>query len=222
MRHIEDYLEKLDNLVSIFPYSSPPGTVHASKVVALWDQKFVSDVSTHTVKGSALSTAQSAVAIKILRRYVNLFPAAERADLTQCLETPVYRNELYQTVEAPREVRWAGGSTLLIRTPYNPVIISDLRALSSALDDIIQKVSFKDLKIWRVVLDDTNYKQTMTFIKKHNFAFDDNVLKLFMDIESNIDNPPSIRVVGDTIQVEINNDVLSTLWIEDMEWLRDV
>ena len=222
MKTIEDYLEKLDGLVSIYPYSSPKGSIHPSRIVTGWDQKFVSDVSTHTIKGSPLSTAQANVAIKILRKYVSLFAKAEQTSLLTLLNAPQYRNELKQTVEIPREVRWIGGSTLLIRSPYNPVVITDLKNIRCTLGDIIPKINHRSIRAWKVVLDDANYKEVMNFIKKHNFAFDDDVLRLFMNIESNIAKPASIRLVGDQIEVEINNDVLSTLWLEEMDWLRDV
>lgn len=215
-------MEKLDNLVSVFPWSSPPGTLHPSKVVTSWDQKFISDVSTHTIRGSQLSSAQAAIAIKILRKYVSLFTKAEQPVLMTILNAPQYRKDLYQTVEIQREVRWAGSSTLLLRSQYNPAMINELKSFSSALDDIIPKRNYRGIKVWKVIVDDSNYKEIMNFIKRHNFAFDDDVLRLFLNIESNIEKEPSIRLEGDEIRVEINNDVLATLWLDEMEWLRDV
>lgn len=221
MKTIEDCLEKLDNLQSIFPYSQPPGTIHPSNVISQWDQRFISDVSTHTIRGSALSSAQAALTLKILGKYKSLF-GADSTVVGSLISTPIYRKELYQSMPVEREVRWAGGSTLLFRCQYNAVIMTDLKNIPSALDSIIDRYMLKNIKTWKVVVDDSNYKEIMNFVKKHNFAFDDGVLELFMHINNHIDEDPSITVKDGEIHVSINNDILSTLWIEEMEWLRDV
>lgn len=222
MKTIEDCLEKLDNLQSIFPYNPPPGSIHPTKLISQWDQKFISDVSTHTVRGSPLSSAQAALTLKILNKYTSLFSGNDRTNVESLIKHPIYRRELYQSIAVEREVRWAGGATLLFRCQYNAIVMSDLKYISCALDTIIEKRMIKGMKTWKIVVDDSNYKEIMNFVKKHNFAFDDGVLELFMHINNHVDDEPAIRVVDGEIQVEINNDVLSTLWIEEMEWLRNV
>ncbi len=222
MKYIEDCLEKLDSLQSIFPYNPPPGSIHPTKIISQWDQKFISDVSTHTMRGSPLSSAQAALTIKILGKYTSLFTGNDLTAVKSLLQNPVYRLELYQSMQVEREVRWAGGSTLLFRSQYNAIVMSDLKRIESSLDSIIEKTMIKGLKTWKIIVDDVNYKEIMAFVKRHNFVFDDGVLELFMHINNHIDDEPAIKVVDGEIKVEINNDVLSTLWIEEMEWLRNV
>lgn len=222
MKNIEDCLERLDRLCSIHPYNPPPGYRHPTSQMSEWDYKFVSDVSTHTTNGSALSTKQADTLIKILRNNIQLFDKADRPLVQSIVDNPSYRHPLFQAVNIIREVRWAGGSTVLFRFPYNAAILVDIRSIENAIDDIMNPVMLKDLRAWKVIVDVSNYKHVMNLIQRHNFAFDDETLTFFMNIANNVDKPNVMRVDGDEISVEINNDVMAALWLENMEWLKNV
>lgn len=220
MKNIEDCLEKLSFKVSNVSFNPNPRSVYPH--VTQWDQQFINDVANHTLGGSALSTAQSHIVVKLLSRYINLFDKTDQPIVSAIIQAGTFRTPLYQSTSAPREVRWAGGSTLLFRSQYNPAIQAGLKDIPSALREIIPRHTIPGKKTWKVVVDETNHKQVMEFIKKHSFDFDDNVLTLFMNIQNNLNTPSSIRLENGEIKVDINNDVLSCLWLEEMDWLRNV
>lgn len=219
MKTIEDCLEHLESLITVYPWGKTP-TNHPSNYVSTWDKQFVSDVSTYTIGGSALSTAQAEITVKILNKYVKLFKANEPV-VRGILTAPKYRIEPYQTVEVPKEVRWAGGPVFLFRTSYNKLIQSQIRQLTGELETIAP-VSLRGIRSWRVVVDSHNIKAVMAFIQRHNYKFDDTVLEQFMHMQNNMSNPNRVVLTDDSIQLEINNDVLAALWVEDMENFRDV
>jgi len=220
---IEDFIERLDHLVSAFYFgAAQQPKVHASEVVSMWDKKFVSDVSMHTCSGSSLSTAQADVAMKILKKYPSVFNAQENAAIDIAIRDRSFRKPLHQTVQAPREVRWAGGSVLLFRFSYNAPLIAALKSVTYELPEITPPETLHRYKCWRIVVDQLNHKELMEIISKYGFGFDDAVLHLFMEISNNENKRGNVKVSEDTFDVEINNDVLASLWLTDMEWLRNV
>lgn len=222
MKSIEDCLEKLESYLTPFSFSPSPQAQHAQAVVSEWDQKFIGSVAKHTRTGSPLSTAQAATVVKVIAKYVDLFGDFDIPLVENLIQFPKYRKELHQSVQVKREVRWAGGPNLLFRFSFNQGITDSLRALRSELADLTRALPVKNMKMWRVTLDSTNYKEVMRVIQAHDFSYDDDVLKLFLEIENNLKVPSSISVEGDEIVVSINNDILATEWIAHMEWLRDV
>lgn len=222
MRTIEDCLERLDTILMSYPVVTPPGYVHPTVIVSQWDQKFISDVSTHTRQGSSLSTAQSTVVLKVLQKHVNLFNASHATQVQQLLQTPVYRRPLFESLNFPREVRWAGGGTLLFRFKFNAQITADLRNLNCSLPELSPPQLIHQYKIWKVNVDNANHKEVMNIIKRHNFEFDDEVLEFFMNVTNNLDTPTSYRITDDEIQIDVNNDILTTIWLDEMEWLKYV
>jgi len=222
LRYIEDCLERLDTILMSYPVITPPGYIHPTKIVSPWDQKFISDVSTHTQQGSALSTAQSAIVLKILQKYLGVFNAKHSTEVQQILHSPIYRKPLFESQSFPREVRWAGGGTLLFRFKFNAQISVDLRNLNSSLPELSPPHLVHPYKLWKINVDNSNHKEVMSIIKRHNFEFDDEVLEFFMHVTNNLDNPTSLRITDDEIQVDVNNDILTTIWFDEMEWLKNV
>lgn len=229
--HVEDCLEKLNHILmySFTPSPLASTTMQVSKYgtisvpgIADWDTKFISDVSNHTGQGSPLSTAQAEVCCKLLLKHLAFFDPADAVKVEQAVASQSFRHPLHQTVVVPREVRWVGGSILIFRFQYNAVIVNALKGLDSALCELTRPMPLAGKKAWRIVVDETNYQAVMTLIKSHNFQFDDGVLEFFMNITNKLNDPSSIRVEGDQIRVEINNDVLASLWLDEMEWLQNV
>jgi hypothetical protein len=219
---IEDCLETLDRICSVHPYSPPPGYIHPTSRMQTWDYKFISDVSTHTSKGSALSVKQAETLLKVLSRNIDIFDNADRPVVSAMLATPKYRQELYQSVEIAREVRWAGGSTILFRSAYNTAIVADIRNISNCIEIAMQPILISGVRTWKIIVDSSNYKHIMSLIQKHGFKFDDETLNYFMLMTNHADHPNRIVVNDDTINVEINNEVMASLWLESMEWLTNV
>lgn len=215
MRYVEDFLEHLDYLLMAFPYNPPPGSQHPSDIITTWDQKFISDVTTHTRNGSSLSSAQLAVVLKIFGKYSSLFDQGDQAAVLQQIHTPELRKELYKSVQMRREVRHAGGSILLFRFKYNPAITSAIADLSGAVPSLLPKYLHQS-KLWRVNVDNSNYKRVMKFIKDHNFEFDDDVLSFFMHSDNNLGKLSRVESQGDTISVSIENDIMACVWLEEM------
>lgn len=222
MKTIEACLEKLDQILSIYPVSAPAGYVHPASKITSWDYKFISDVSTHSLRGSALSAKQASTVIKVLQKYVTLFDPADQPTVRALLTDPEYRRPLYESIEIRREVRWAGGATVLFRYPYNNSINADLRTLTNCIDFIMQPRLLSSIKTFKVIVDSSNYKHIMDLIQKHSFQFDDETLQFFMNVTNHADKPNRISVDGDQIKVEVNNDVMLSLWLESNEWLKHV
>lgn len=222
MKSIEDCIETLDSMVAKFSFAPSPASLLAQEVISDWDQKFIASVCSHTRIGSALSSAQGEIAIKILRKYVELFPGSDQPSVERLIATPHYRKPFFKSISVAREVRWTGGTTLLFRFQYNDGLLSQLKILPTEMDELTPKYPIKGQKMWRITVDNSNHKEIMRFIQNHNFGFDDDVLRMFMNIENNLDKKSEIRVVDGEIQVDINNDVMAALWLRDMEWLKNV
>jgi uncharacterized protein (UPF0261 family) len=62
----------------------------------------------------------------------------------------------------------------------------------------------------------------MSIIKRHNFEFDDAVAELFVNIENNLEQTNNVELNQTDIVLNINNDVFASLWLADMEWLKNV
>lgn len=218
MKYVEDFLENLASKL-IYQYT---GTGKRTSTVSIWDAKFVQDVSSHTLGGSALSEAQAEVALKIIQRYTPLFDHKYHSTLASIYQNPTYRNALVRSDKFPREVRWAGGSMLLFRSTYNSAIIDEIKSLVPSLGNVFGPRPVPGMKMWKVFIDTNNYKSIMNFIRKHNFDFDQEVLEQFLLIENEQGRTSKATVQDDNIVLEIKNDMLASVWLSSNKGIFDV
>ena len=149
MKYVEDFLEHLaTRIISTFGSSN-----RKFSTVSNWDTKFVQDVSAHTLNGNPLSEAQAEVTLKIIQRYHSLFDAKYHSVLTGIYTNPTYRLPTVRSDKFPREVRWAGGSTLLFRSTYNSAMIEEIKTLVPSLGMAFGPKPVPGMKMWRVLID---------------------------------------------------------------------
>lgn len=228
MIYVEDFLEHLSDLF----------IANDKLRVSDWDRNFTIDVAAHTRApdpnalhfqvrrqlSPGLTTSQANVVLKLLARHRGLIDKSYQQTLTDLLAKPSYRIPLTTSAEIKREVRWIGGSKILFRFKFNSTIADELKSREIPHElAIFSGVNYNtDFKVWGVSVDNSNVEYIMKFIQRHEFEFDDEILQFFMTISNNIGKPNLIQVESDGFNIEVNNDILASEWLDEMEWLFDV
>lgn len=228
MIYVEDFLEYLADIFA-----------NNDKLrVSDWDRNFITDVANHTKdpdpnqlvfqirrqRSPGLTSSQASVVLKLLQRHKGLIDKSYHETLNKLISAPAYRIPVTETAEIKREVRWIGGSKLLFRFKYNAGIAEDFKNGPIKFElKIFSGVNYnQDFKVWGLCVDNLNYDIIMKLIQKHAFEFDDDVLEFFMNINNNVGKQSQVSLTPDHIAVEINNDILASNWLQEMEWLYDV
>jgi hypothetical protein len=182
------------------------------------------DVAVHVFNGSAISTAQSVIVLKLIDRYKDLLVAdgLQGSAIDQLLIMPQYEKQPYQSVDLPREVRWAGDNKLVFRCKYNQGVVEDIKRLKgkNSFAAVQYPIFLRDHKLWIVDVTGANYEQVMDVIKRHKFAFDDDVAQFFLDIENSKGLRSEIVTDGETIAITVRNDDLLNAWLNTLQSLE--
>jgi hypothetical protein len=217
---VETCLKKLEG-ICLRPVADPSGQIF--EITNVWDRRFLGDVAEHSRNGKAISTAQSAVVLKLIDRYRDhlLCCGLTAGELDQLLAFPRYAIPPYQSTLLPREVRWAGDNKLVFRCKYNAGIIEDIKKLKGENHFLPQFFpTFSKEKLWLVDVNSENYQKVMDVIKRHRFSFDDTVAEFFMNIENSRGQRSDVIVDGDTISVVVKNDSLLNGWLNAIKNLE--
>jgi hypothetical protein len=169
MIYVEDLLRGLGILVAA-------GTITDS-----WRTNFINNVTFHVNSGYGLSTSQSRIILKTAENYVSSVASAlrvKRDDVKYAIDQPSYRKAPYQSTNVPREVRYIGMNKLAFRFKRDPVVTSDLKALSVRQQYVDEKVMWHtEYKIWMVPVTNENLDGIMDVIKRHKFNPDSAVIE---------------------------------------------
>lgn len=204
-------------------YDPPPYYVSVDLNAELskfaWDDRFIIDVTQHTLIGSALSTAQGELAIKILRKKIFEFPEHLQTQVSDLLDTPVYRKAPRVSVEIPRQVRWVGGSYLVFRCKYNPNIINEIKGLKTNRPFHNSVNYIHDRKLWMVEVSSFNVDKVIDIIGRFNFQCDDVVYQVLADASSGKGKPVDFSADEEKITVTVNDDPFWCKYFGIMGWL---
>lgn len=220
MLSIEDCLELLD-VINWDPPADDEGTLLS--ITNTWDRRFISDICYHTRTGKAITTAQGALALKLINRYRIQLAAygVTAAQLDALAHAPQYRLPPHTSVSVPREVRWLGNSVLAFRSKYNNVVTEDIKKLR--VDNPFNPTStvyfHKEDKLWLVEVQSRNVDRVIEVIRRHGFAFDDAVAEFLMEVSNSLEQPSSAEIVDGAIRVHVRNDMFLNEWFNDLHWL---
>jgi len=216
MMTVEELIEKLDELLWSPPYENN----QRLEIKATWDRRFISDVSNYTREGKCLSTSQSHLALKLIKRYKHHLVLSGYLDISidSILNNPTHRLPPYVTSQINREVRYLGDNKLVFRFKYNPPIIESIRNLRDT--NIYTSTTYpdfnKNLKVWTIEVTPNNYDNIITLISSHKFNFDDDVAIYFMNFENSKSKKSSAKIINDKIVVECNNEGLFSEVLNNM------
>ena len=220
MLTVEICLNRLEDIIEF-----PPTSGHiVHEITNTWDQRFIRDVAKHVTNGFAISTSQSAIVLKLIDRYKDHLIAAgvQSSALDQLLVCPQYSKAPYQSVELPREVRWAGDNKLVFRCKYNQGVVEDIKRLKGGNTFLPHQFPIfnREQKLWIVDVNVGNYDRVMDVIKRHRFAFDDAVTEFFFEIENGKDQPSVIEATEQNIVVTVRNDEFFNAWLNTLKALE--
>lgn len=218
MKTVESYLRILEDICQ---NPKPNAAGDELEITNTWDRRFIGDVAEHVANGAAISTAQSAIVLKLIERYRILITDRGHLDseIAQLLLFPQYSKPPYQSDVLPREVRWAGDNKLVFRCKYNQGVIEDIKRLKGTNYFLPRGFPLwhKDTKLWVIDVNSGNHEKVMDVIKRHKFAFDDAVAQFFLDIENGKGQRSDIEVNGDTIEITVRNDDLLNAWVNALQ-----
>jgi hypothetical protein len=217
---VETCLKKLEDICRR-PVADAAGQIF--EISNVWDRRFLSDVAEHSRNQKAISTAQSAVVLKLIDRYKDHLVCCglTTSELDQLLAFPRFAIPPYQSTLLPREVRWAGDNKLVFRCKYNAGIIEDIKKLNG--NNIFSPnyfPTFTKEKLWLVDVNSGNYQKVMDVIKRHRFSFDDTVAEFFMNIENSSGRRSEVIVDDGNITIVVRNNSLLNAWLNSIHNLE--
>ena len=123
-----------------------------------------------------------------------------------------------------REVRWAGDDILIFRLKKNPGIVEDIRRACGNNYFVSENYPrfIKRYSVWMVKVNQDNLDLVMGLIKRHNFDFDDNVLKYFVEAVNAKGKKSIVDIEGDEIVVTVKDDSFFNAWINDLIQLENI
>lgn len=214
---VEDLLEKLDELL----WTPPVENGEKLEIVATWDRRFISDVSNYTRDNKHLSTSQSDLGLKLIKRYKKHLSLSgfDELSIDAILNSPIHRLPPYPSSNIRREVKYLGENTLVFRFKYNPSIIERLRDMK--FTNPYTGHSYPDfnneLKVWLIEVNQINYEKITAIIRDFKFDFEDDVAVFLMNFENSKTTRSSAIVEVDKILVECNNEMFFDEWMHYLE-----
>lgn len=213
---VEDLLEKLDELLWTPPYENGEKLV----IDPTWDRRFISDVSNYTRDNKHLSTSQSDLGLKLIKRYKKhlVLSGFDELAVEAIINSPIHRLQPYPSSNIRREVKYLGDNKLVFRFKYNPAIIERLRSIkfTNPYTGHTYPDFNNELKIWTLEVNVVNSESVMAIIRDFKFDFDDDLAVYFMNFENSKTTPSSAKVQNDMIVVESNNDMFFDIWLNHL------
>jgi hypothetical protein len=203
---VEDLLEKLDELL----WTPPCINGEKMEIKTSWDRRFISDVSNYTREGKCLSTSQSVLGIKLIKRYIQhlVVSGFEQNTIETIINSPVHRLQPYQSSNIRREVKYIGDNKLVFRFKYNPSIIDKLREIkhTNPYTGKIYPDFHSDLKLWVLEITIINYEKIMNIISDFKFDFDDDVVEFLMNFTNSKTTKSSAHINNGNIEVVVSGE----------------
>jgi hypothetical protein len=201
-------------------------------------QEFLISVGMHIDLEKPLSTKQSEIVLKIIRKvqyHIVKYKWLSQQELDSLLESPVYARPLYLSTHVPKEVRYLGGNLLGFRFKYNPKIaerirkICDVKKASWFTDDIpvvmesheniTTKPYFdKNYNVWVVPVYRFNIDSIINLIGQERFGKDSEVDRYLKLARNSIDKPSTFIVdtENEVIIANVCDNTLLAGWITEV------
>lgn len=185
---------------------------------AAWTRRFVADVQDRVKKGGSLSSKQAAIVLRLLaeNRDAMVGIGASADALDDLIACPVYRNEPYESVNLPREVRYIGGNRLAFRFKYIEDIVGSLKGLRE-LNRVGDALYDGRRKLWIVAVNRFNFDSVIKLIGSYHFHIDHAALEWLAKAAASRDCRSSFRLEGDRISAsildcEVLGDIVQHVW----------
>jgi predicted nucleic acid-binding protein len=218
---VEDGLELLAKLLKVDDYGIQ--FVDAVSTEQNWDLRFVTNVVAYIRKDKPLSTEQSKIVLKMLKRFERKMVVAELVEeqkIRNLIEFPTYRHTPYTSASVPREVRYIGDNCLAFRFKMNDVIKNDIKRLRPKGTGMIEKYNWfhSQHRVWVVPVTRDTIKPVQELISKHRFGFDDEVVEYLVRASNSLDQPAGFAVDPEVglISAEVGDNELIAWWVQNV------
>lgn len=183
-----------------------------------WAERFITNVNNHVTLGRPLSSEQSKIVLKLVRRVRDFLieHGESPTRIDDLLARPVHRQAVYQSSVMPKEVRYLGDNKLGFRFKYNDIIIGDIKALVPREPTYVHDRPWfhRDYNIWVVSVTRDSIDRIMNLIQKHRFDFDEGVIE-YLALADNSKGLWSAFAYDPEIEViaaQVNNNELVAWW----------
>lgn len=224
MLTVEDLLEKLQH-VTVSKWKK--------KITSSWDVNFINDVASKVRNGNSISTGQAKVVLKLIQRYKDVLVSdlcIDESKVDLVLKHPLYRQAPYESINLPREVRYAPPKYLLFRCKYNPNIINGIKKLKGTrvfsheannMAEVTPRFNKKH-KIWAVEVTESNLDKITKVISRYNFQFDSEVEQFILKCTNAIEEKTVIEHGENEIKITVKNDDFLDAYITKLRAEQDV
>ena len=175
----------------------------------MWDDKIITDFDLQISLGVGFTEKQSALAIKILKKYAPKLSMSLGSDISNYLENPAYKlpiREINTSKKMSVMDHVLYGRVISVIFPYNETYVTKIKEYKTSND---YRTWSKDLKSWIFSLTETNLKFLMDFAIEENFEISDEIAKLFSqakEIISNMEHHIPMLVIEDKKPKIVNFD----------------
>lgn len=150
-----------------------------------WNRKFIESLNASVSARKALSTQQSIVFLRVVRRMFEggfLSEEFNHGDIESLLMAPRHRKPPYPSSNIPREVRYLGENRLGFRCKRADDLVRDIKNLRNRGRDSAWKAYHEPVfnrqgRMWVVGVTEDTYEYIMKIIAEYDFDFDDAVVE---------------------------------------------
>ncbi len=181
-----------------------------------WDEKFVNSIKTQIERDKGLSTKQIKTFQNIVGNYKKSLIAEGFSNhvIEEILLRPRYRNDPYQSINLPNEVRYLGDNKLGFRFKPTPELIALIKNTRKPVTSKIKPVFNRKLKIWVLSITPANFSSIMDLVS--HFEYDDAVLEYLTLCENSKQEKSTFFIEGDEILANISNNIYLDCWVRNM------
>lgn len=187
-----------------------------------WAHGFVTNVAGYTGSGKPLSTEQSRIILRLVKRaraFLVIRDGVSGTEIDQLLATPCYRQTPYPSANIPREVRYLGDGLLGFRFKRNDSILRDITELRRGLDLGLTPHWFhRTYRIWVVAVTRETLEGVMQVIAQHRFSFDDGVVQFLTEASNSLGVAPAFDADPESgfIAGRVYDNEVVAWWIKDV------
>lgn len=175
----------------------------------MWDNKIIESFNDQISLGVGFTEKQSALAVKILKKYAPKLSLSLGTDISNYLEKPTYKLPIRETNTSKKmsvmdHVLY--GRVISVIFPYNETYVTKIKEYKTSTD---YRTWSKDLKSWIFSLTESNLKFLMDFALEENFEINDELTELFSqakEIISNMEHHIPMLVIEDKKPKFVNFD----------------
>jgi hypothetical protein len=195
--------------------------------VNTWDYSFIRDINNIIVQNKSLSSAQTEVCLKIIKKYQFFLVknGLREKDIKHLLEFPSYKLPPYESQKKPRVVRWIGDNHLIFKCSYNRIVVDAIKQLTVNNNFIgNQHPRFnRKYTFWLVRVNESNIDKVMEVIKRHCFDFDNSVEQYLLHCKNAQEGKKtnSVEMHGDYFKISVICDDFLDSWLNDLKEMDD-